>query len=137
MSTPPVMPKPNILKRKAIELAKKISNLKTPKTKKKLENMSNNELAEYSGKITGNKTKKSNNKTSKLSITKEGTTQPVSPKKPEIPKQQDTPNESNNNEDNIKPIGSPGMYGMIVLGLFGFASYLQFSAFKDKQTFRN
>ena len=35
--------------------------------------------------------------------------------------------------DDIKPLGSPGMYGAIVLGLFSFAAYLQFSAFRDKQ----
>ena len=40
-------------------------------------------------------------------------------------------------EDNIRPLGSPGLYGMLVLGLFGFASYLQFFAFKDLQTFKD
>ena len=40
-------------------------------------------------------------------------------------------------EDSIRPLGSPGLYGMLVLGLFGFASYLQFFAFKDLQTFKD
>ena len=42
----------------------------------------------------------------------------------------------NNNkklESNVKPVGSPGLYGSVVLGLFSFAAYLQFSAFRDKQ----
>ena len=51
--------------------------------------------------------------------------------------QQGTNEEENNNdnkmENDIKPLGSPSLYGAVVLGLFSFAAYLQFSAFRDKQ----
>ena len=137
--------KPNIFRRAGIKLAQGRANQKKKRTQKKLENMSNNELANYSNKITQNLAQ--NNKTKKQKEKSKSSSPPSVPPlapqlaPPSVPPDQENQNniekESNNSEDNIKPLGSPGMYGMIVLGLFGFASYLQFSAFKDKQTFGN
>lgn len=144
MATPPVIPKPNILKRGAIKLAEKIANRKTKKTQEKLANMSNEELAEETNKITykvaQNKTKKnkfglsSNTSNKRKNIQKEKS-KSFSP--PLFQEKQNNIEEESNNGDNIRPLGSPGLYGMLVLGLFGFASYLQFFAFKDIQTFKD
>ena len=137
--------KPNIFRRAGIKLAQGRANQKKKRTQKKLENMSNNELANYSNKITQNLAQ--NNKTKKQKEKSKSSSPPSVPPlapqlaPPSVPPDQENQNniekEFINSEDNIKPLGSPGMYGMIVLGLFGFASYLQFSAFKDKQTFGN
>lgn len=142
MTAPPVIPKNYVFKGKPSGLAKKLAYLKTRRAQRKIKKMSNNQLADYAGKITSKKTKKSNNKTSSVSMIQVGNRKQSTPQQAVVPKQSVIPEkpeaqENASSEDNIKPLGSPGMYGMIVLGLFGFASYLQFSAFNDKQTFGN
>lgn len=75
--------------------------------------------------IIGNKTKKQG-KTKSSKQNKQG----MMPQQEMMPQQgkQNNDEESSMNNDNIKPLGSPGMYGVIVLGLFAFAGYIQLSS---------
>jgi hypothetical protein len=120
---------PEILKKEAIAKISTVAETKEKKTKKKKN--------KNSGNVVSPEQSNGKSKSNKPAPIKQGVQQGV---------QQETvygmapymlPKEKEEEEekitDDIKPLGSPGMYGAIVLGLFSFAAYLQFSAFRDKQ----
>lgn len=120
---------PEILKKEAIAKISTVAETKEKKTKKKKNKNSGNVVSPEQSNGKSKSNKPAPIKQGVQQGVQQGTVYGMDPYM--LPKEKEE--EEEKITDDIKPLGSPGMYGAIVLGLFSFAAYLQFSAFRDKQ----